>query len=216
MLSNLGRAERIPLRPSPSVCLGRVCLLASWDYDAGDWQNLATDIERPRYLALAEILNSGAVQTVLDIGAGEAHLKRFLRDNIFYVGVEPSLTACRLASLKANAMMVHSTAEKIFLGKANWDAIVFNESIYYCADPRTLIEKAQRSLKPSGKIVLSIYQKKPTWREQVAARMTNARATEIVRSYLSEHAIYTERFVENRWLLFIGEFKPEIASATHA
>jgi len=128
-----------------------------WDDESCDWHGLETDGERPRYAAIAEQIDGRKAKTVLDVGCGTAVLSSFLSVDIIYKGVEPSSKAVAEAKTR-NVSVVHATAEE-FSPDHIWDSMVFNEVLYYAMDPIGLLRKYSRALRPSGTIIISIFQK---------------------------------------------------------
>lgn len=175
-----------------------------WDDQSCHWQGLSRSTETPRYEALARIINSpeyfGA--NVLDIGAGEGLLARYLSRDKKYTGIEPSAAACAGA---ANVTMIHSRIEDMEAPLPS-EVVVFNESLYYCSDPLSVLIKAKKLfLKNKGLLIVSIYQKPSTWRDLFSSKMTNARATAILRKYLQRvRWRYTEQKI-GVWLIFSAQ-----------
>jgi 2-polyprenyl-3-methyl-5-hydroxy-6-metoxy-1,4-benzoquinol methylase len=178
-----------------------------WNDDFGDWQGLSSDTQHPRYreiaLVVVEFCRSGSV---LDVGCGEAVLADYLPGSVTYVGIEPSVKAAAVASAKVHCR--HSTAENFVAGEERWDCIVFNEMLYYSQAPQGLLLKFSKLLRPNGIIIISIYQKRDSWRARFRFSMTNARCTRIVKSFIaSEHwAVEQDRKIgqldrEPWWLL---------------
>lgn len=131
----------------------------SWDDESGDWQDLASTTQAPRYRTLAQLIAEFCPSdgSVLDIGCGSALLRSYLPDSLKYLGVEPSAKAVESARAKYGYdRVVYSTAEGFNPGKRAWDAIVFNEMLYYARDPIGLLVKFAA---PGEIIIVSIYQK---------------------------------------------------------
>lgn len=124
-----------------------------------DWRGLDTASQSIRYETIARMLYWRI--SVLDVGCGEAVLLPHLVTGTEYFGVEPGLEAFTRAKRKVNSRhstIVHATAEA-FTTRVRFDAIVFNEMLYYAADPVGLLRKYGRLLLPNGIILISIYQK---------------------------------------------------------
>ncbi len=63
------------------------CKIVIYDDEAGDWQELDSPRQTPRYVAIADILNSvSADSDLLDVGCGEAMLRTYLPKNCNYTG----------------------------------------------------------------------------------------------------------------------------------
>lgn len=163
-----------------------------WNDDAGDWKGLAKETERPRYEQIARFVEEFCPSgSVLDVGCGEAVLASFLPTSIRYTGIEPSGKAAKTASERATCH--HATAEGFDADQEKWDCIIFNEMLYYSMAPRMLLEKFSKCLRPGGIIIISIYQKRASWRDRLKFSMTNARSTKIVRKFIASEGWITER-----------------------
>jgi SAM-dependent methyltransferase len=57
--------------------------------------------------------------------------------------------------------------------------------LYYSSDPQALLLKFSRLLRPNGIIVISIYQKRNSWRARLKFKMNNARCTRIVKAFIA-------------------------------
>jgi SAM-dependent methyltransferase len=129
--------------------------------NAGDWQGLNSAEQAPRYATIAEILCTfQADMQVLDVGCGEAVLRSWLPKDASYTGIEPSSLAVRKAIERdASARIIHTSAESFDAHGERFGSIVFNEMLYYAADPVGLVQKYSRLLGHGGVMLCSIYQK---------------------------------------------------------
>lgn len=184
---------------------------ANWNDDSGDWKGLASDVESLRYEAIASYLNQmpGDI-TMLDCGSGESLLSRYIRSGVSYVGIEPSQKALETSPL--SGYTVHETVEGFSFGANNWDAIIFNESLYYLKNPYMVLEKAMWGLKSHGLLIASIFQKPHSFMDELAIfRMTNLRATAVIREFFWNNLYGFEDIVEKRlggkWIQFIAKVK---------
>jgi SAM-dependent methyltransferase len=151
--------------------------MAGWNDLRGDWQGLSDPAQSPRYRAIAGLLAQYLPGTcsVLDVGCGEAVLARFLPSTCAYTGIEPSAKALQ----GAGRPIIHSTAEDFSPAGRTWDAIIFNEMLYYTREPVALMNKYVHLLSPKGLYVISIYQRQVRWRDrirQILGRGRNANA----------------------------------------
>lgn len=128
---------------------------------AGDWQGLDAPIQAARYRAIAgmiEDLPEGA--RVLDVGCGEAVLRAYLPAAVRYTGVESSALALAAARQQyPYATFFHQKAESFQPRDERFDAIVFNEMLYYTANPVGLLSSFASFLAGRGFIVCSVFQK---------------------------------------------------------
>jgi SAM-dependent methyltransferase len=135
--------------------------MGRWNDDAGDWRGLDSSGQAPRYAAIAEILHSfNSDRKVLDVGCGEGVLRAWLPEYTDYTGIEPSSLAVRIAvERKGLARIIHTSAERFDARGERFGTIVFNEMLYYTADPVGLLGKYAALLWQGGVILCSIYQK---------------------------------------------------------
>jgi 2-polyprenyl-3-methyl-5-hydroxy-6-metoxy-1,4-benzoquinol methylase len=132
-----------------------------YDDEAGDWRGLDSSTEGTRYGAIAEMLhNFGVDGSVLDVGCGEAVLRAWLPNDVSYIGIEPSAIAVQVAlERNPSTKIIHTRAETFEALTERFDSIVFNEMLYYTADPVGLVRKYAPLLRHQGMILCSIYQK---------------------------------------------------------
>lgn len=128
--------------------------------EKGDWRGLDSPTQAPRYVAIAEILHGfKANGSVLDVGCGEALLRTHLPKATSYTGIERSATAAQIAIERNASTIVHTEAESFDPLGERFDSIVFNEMLYYLADPVGLLRKYAAFLRPGGAILCSVFQK---------------------------------------------------------
>jgi len=101
-------------------------------------------------------------QTILEVGCGEGLLLDYLDRWGYqkYVGIDFSDVALRNASKRANSKttFISGLAES-FVPDGQFDAIVFNESLYYFDDPMQVIRRYERYLTPDGVMLVSLFTK---------------------------------------------------------
>lgn len=166
--------------------------MGSWNDESGDWQGLASVAQVPRYQQIANLIERYCPNgSVLDIGCGGAVLRDYLSAGVKYLGIEPSARAAESArALNGGDSVVHSTGEDFDPGKDRWDAIVFNEVLYYSPDPIALLEKYAKLLRPYGVIIVSIYQKPESFslkgrlKGLVRRHLSNVGCTKMVYQYM--------------------------------
>ncbi len=138
----------------------------SWDsqYIRGEWDHMADLNQLGRYsiiIGYLRMFKRGG--SILEVGCGDGLLQEKLVRSDFskYVGFDISTEAIKRASKKAgenvqfisNDMQTYDTDE-IF------DAIIFNESVYYVGDSKIidLLKKYKRYLKDDGILIISMLQ----------------------------------------------------------
>lgn len=135
--------------------------MKSWDDQWGHWQGLASAAQAARYRAIATIIDRFCPNgSVLDVGCGEAVLCDYLSKGVAYFGIEPSAKAAESARAKSERdCIVHSTGEDFGIVEPRWDCIVFNEVLYYLANPLALLRRYSNLVRPGGIVIVSIFQK---------------------------------------------------------
>lgn len=169
--------------------------LRSWDDLSGDWQHLEDPRQVIRYQTIAQHITSRGLRSVLDVGCGTAQLRRFLPDSVQYLGIEPSA----LAVAESHAPVIHTTAES-FTDPGPWGMVIFNECLYYCQDPAGLLQ----SFAPRTRYMLvSIFQRRPGWRERLSRKMTNARCTAIVEKTARSWNVESDKMIGHwrQWVI---------------
>ena len=147
------------------------------EYRDGQWDFLREEDERERYLLLAEQLLRRRPGGVLDLGCGEGLLLAALRGQgggpeLHYVGIDLSPTAISKAR-QATGNGHFAVAEiDSYRPARRFDAIVFNESLYYLEDPLGAVSRYLGFLEPGGVIVVSMFE---SLRTRAIARLLRAR-----------------------------------------
>lgn len=208
--------------------VARHTVVRGWNDDAGDWRGLDSSGQAPRYAAIAEILHTFKSDTkVLDVGCGEAVLRAWLPDYTDYTGIERSSVAVRIAVQRNSlARIIHTTAESFDARGERFASIVFNEMLYYTADPVGLLKKYAALLSHGGVILCSIYEDPGAAKETSLRRklwhffdrrypLSNLNCAKMVRTFLAREAwpILEDRTVPtpgassawNIWLAIPGD-----------
>jgi len=163
-----------------------------WNDESGDWRGWENDDQRPRYEAITAQIKRLRAKSVLDIGCGEAVLFSLMPAEVRqYLGIEPSQLALKGAQSR-QASVVRQTAEG-YVPDSAWDCIIFNEVLYYTADPIGLLRKYARALTPDGFIIVSIYQRpgSPSLSKRVRhwmdrrRPMSNVHCTQMLQRFIS-------------------------------
>ena len=97
--------------------------------------------------------------SLLDVGCGEGTLVERLGPHAYsqYVGLDISGEAIRLASRKADEKTHLRCADvNIYTPPETYDAVVFNESLYYLGAPLRVVQRYERCLKADGMLIVSM------------------------------------------------------------
>ena len=135
---------------------------ADWDrdYRSGRWNYLTEPREQARLAVAALYVRLFGPGDVLDIGCGAGQLFHLLDPEhvTSYTGVDFSNVVLETARLDpTKTRLVHASAEAFAPAQgARYDSILFNEVIYFIADPLAELRRYGGFLKPGGVIVLSI------------------------------------------------------------
>jgi SAM-dependent methyltransferase len=133
---------------------------AHWDgeYRQGKWRFLDSVDEMPRHAISAGLISQFRSPDVLDVGCGTGALLRFLVRFNAYVGIDVSSESIKRATALQvpNATFQVTDLEDLVL-TAQFDAIVFSESLYYALEPKDALLRMGRSLKPRGFFVISMW-----------------------------------------------------------
>ena len=163
---------------------------STWEeqWARGGWDFMRDLDELPRYAVIAGLLHRWRpAGSVLDVGCGEGVLWDHLRPLgcSRYVGIDLSQEAIARAGGRADAhaRFVAAAAES-YSPEESFDAIVFNESVYYFGDPLATVARYRRSLAPDGVLVVSTFRSR--------------RADAIARRLCAAYELVTESAVANR------------------
>jgi 2-polyprenyl-3-methyl-5-hydroxy-6-metoxy-1,4-benzoquinol methylase len=175
-----------------------------WDneYRSGSMSNLSELRDLGRYNMIVGYFNffhPGG--TVLDVGCGEGILQQKLKPFAYryYVGIDISEIAIASAMTHADDRSTFIRADlTTFASSQKFDLIVFNEILYYLADPLSVIERFSRSLEPDGLMVASI------WADPQGSR----RALKVWRMIDSVAKVVDSTTVSNRDTWTIKVFQP--------
>lgn len=130
-------------------------------YQAGRWEFMRALDELARYSVIAGYvhqLHPGG--SVLDVGSGEGilldHLKPFGVSR--YLGVDLSEEAVRQGAARADARSSFLAADaEQYRPAERWDAIVFNECVYYFEDPVGTVLGYRDGLAEGGTFIVSTF-----------------------------------------------------------
>jgi 2-polyprenyl-6-hydroxyphenyl methylase/3-demethylubiquinone-9 3-methyltransferase len=175
-------------------------------YGRGGWEFMRGLDEVARYSVIAGFLHHlKPGGSVLDVGGGEGLLADHLRPFGYarYLGVDLSETAVRQAAGRADERTSFIAADaESYTPPERWDAIVFNECVYYFNDPLGTVQRYESSLEDGGVFIVSAFRSR--------------RADVIVRRLLTRYRLLEETAVSNRkgtWVVRVLTPPPPPASA---
>jgi SAM-dependent methyltransferase len=163
---------------------------AIWEeqYGSGGWEFMRGLDELARYSVIAAYLHRlKPGGSVLDVGSGEGLLADHLRPfgHSRYLGVDLSEAAVHQAAGRTDerTSFVAADAES-WVPPERWDAVVFNECVYYFNDPLGAVRRYERVLEEGGVFIVSTFRSR--------------RADVIVRRLLERYRLLEETAVSNR------------------
>jgi len=139
-----------------------------WDlqYRSGKWDYLKDPLEVQRYQAvLNAIVKYADKGSILEVGCGEGILQSRMRPGSYekFIGIDYSKVAISKAAHLCNGRTEYIYADmEVYEPKEQFDAVVFNESVYYAKDPIQLMQRYAQFLRPDGRMILSIYESEAT------------------------------------------------------
>jgi 2-polyprenyl-3-methyl-5-hydroxy-6-metoxy-1,4-benzoquinol methylase len=137
--------------------------LKGWDcqYENGNWGYMHQLQELARYSVIAgyfQHLKPGG--SILDIGCGEGILQQRLAGQFYshYFGIDISGVAIEKATIRGNenTFFIEADAEH-YLPSESFDAIIFNEILYYISNPISLLKRYESFLKSDGVYIISMF-----------------------------------------------------------
>lgn len=157
-------------------------------YGQGGWEFMRRLDELARYSVIAGYLHAlKPGGSVLDVGSGEGLLADHLRPFGYsrYLGVDLSEAAIRQAAGRRDDATAFAAADaEAYTPPGRWDAVVFNECVYYFNDPVGTVERYRGFLAEGGVFIVSTFRSR--------------RADVIVRRLLSAYRLLEETAITNR------------------
>lgn len=153
---------------------GRPAPVEVWDaqYRRGHWRFLASADELPRYAVIAGYIRClDRRPAVLDVGCGHGQLLMALgKDAVSaYHGIDISAAAVAQARGRACATAGFEQADFTrWRAPRTFDAVVFNEVLYYARHPVRAVERYADALAADGVMIVSMFRHRNTrliWRE---------------------------------------------------
>jgi SAM-dependent methyltransferase len=179
----------MPLVPIPHRVLHGLFVRDNNTEQARDgWARLRHVNELARYSVIQGFVHhyAGAGSgTVLDVGCGDGILQERLGYGR-YVGVELFAEAVARASERADhrTRFVHADATH-YVPEETFDAIIWNECLYYLERPLETVERYLAFLKPQGVMIVSMFYQ--TFATRRLFRLLDARSERIASVRLSNH-----------------------------
>jgi SAM-dependent methyltransferase len=175
-------------------------------YRRGKWELMRGLDELARYSVIAGYLHHlHPGGSVLDVGSGEG----LLRDHLLpygyarYHGIDLSEAAIAQAALRAGESTTFAAADaETYVPPRRFDAVVFNECVYYFNDPVGSVRRYEPYLTEGGCFVVSTFRSR---RADVIAQRLGERYT------LLEETAITNR--KGTWVVRIFMPRPAPASA---
>jgi SAM-dependent methyltransferase len=142
--------------------LGRPVSESTWDrnYSAGRWDYLKELDELARYSIITgyfQFFKQGG--SMLDVGCGEGILpmKQGPHAYAYYVGIDASKAAIERALPRKDHKTFFFRADAMhYVPPEPFDAIIFNEILYYCDDPLQVLKKYAGYLTNNGIFIISM------------------------------------------------------------
>jgi len=177
------------------------------EYANGAWQCLRSVTELPRFSVITGYCQYyKPLGAILDIGCGEGILQESLGPARYqrYVGVDFSQEAIQLARPKQDekTSFVHADA-RTYVPAAAFDVIIFNECLYYFADPLAVVRRYEPFLAPNGIYIVSMFAEQETVRTKFIWKMLAQVYPRVAETMVSTRA-------RHRW--FIKVFTPSRAN----
>ena len=150
------------------------------------------DGQRIRYAVISSILRSqNKPLSLLDVGCGEGVILKHLEPGILskYTGLDFAQSS--LDNIHPRRELDRFICSRIedYVPDERWDAILFNEVLYYTSDPVAQIKKFERALAPGGIMVVSIFKKRKVW-------AYNNRCARRIKAYFSKASWMVKKAAE--------------------
>jgi 2-polyprenyl-3-methyl-5-hydroxy-6-metoxy-1,4-benzoquinol methylase len=127
-------------------------------YLRGGWDRLGQGDDMARFFVIAGYCATRGAASILDMGCGDGLLASRLLEFDNYVGVDLSAVAVGRAESRhiPNTTFVAAEAQN-YAPDGTFDAIVFNEMLYYVEGPEKVALRLTENLNPGGAAIVSIH-----------------------------------------------------------
>jgi SAM-dependent methyltransferase len=130
-------------------------------YASGHWTYMKQLEELARYSMIVGYFHFfGGGGSILDVGCGEGILHERLIPSTYsrYVGIDLSREAIARASRKGHDKTLFVCEDvNQYVPTESFDAIVFNETLYYFDNPVKVVKRYERCLKEGGIFIVSMF-----------------------------------------------------------
>ncbi|MGA2114624.1 MAG: class I SAM-dependent methyltransferase [Bryobacteraceae bacterium] len=196
MLAQPAKSSRRPPRGEPATRGGVPVPRGDWEvqYARGDWAYMSGLEEQNRYSVIVGYLQQlKASRAILDVGCGEGLLFKRIKPYGYcrYVGIDIAEAAIAKLSQEQTSTAVFLRAEaETYLPQGLFDAIVFNEVLYYLTDPLGVVQQYAGRLNRGGILLIETY-------------ASSLRALAILRQLKACYRVVDEVRLERRHRLWI-------------
>lgn len=133
----------------------------TWDreYRDGQWGYLAGMDSLAGFASILGYCQFLAPAAILDVGCGEGLLAQKLKVLPYrsYLGIDLSPAAVDLAQKLGDERTRFAVADAHrFESDERFDTIIFNQSLYYLADPAAIMTRYRAMLNPGGRLIISM------------------------------------------------------------
>ncbi len=130
-----------------------------WGTDPQTWADLAEAHNRPLFEAVLDAAQVGNATRVLDVGCGSGLTLVLARERGAHpsgIDISPGLLGVARERLP-EADLREGDMETLPFADAAFDAVLGVNAFQFAGDPRTALREAARVVRPSGKVVASLF-----------------------------------------------------------
>jgi SAM-dependent methyltransferase len=133
--------------------------------DADYWRRLEGLAEMAHYAVIVGYVRRFAQGgSVLDVGCGQGLLARDIAPFVGrYLGIDRDPASIKLATEASIGHATFAVADaQTYVPAATFDAVIFNESLYYLREPLSVMRRFANCLTPQGVVIISIAAFRPS------------------------------------------------------